>query len=348
MKKITWIDNAKAAAMFAIVLGHTLRGGAVQSYVLSFHVPLFFLLSGCVFSTVKYQNFGAFVLHKIRTILLPYFFWGAVSAVIFYFLGRFAGTQLDVEVQTGLGYSLLALLYGNTTVFKLGFNLPLWFLPCLFAMQLWFYFIDRYVLARKNNIYIVTGGFLIFGILNQYVLHWYGLPFNLENAWMMSFYFSIGLLLRQSKTYRKEAVFEWKTALAGAACIGVGAFVALQNSHIAYSWSLYGNYVLFLISSLLGCAGWILLAKQIPKNKILTWTGEGTLAILVMHKFPIVFFQTIVPVAREALALNRLWAALPVSVLAVALCLIAKSIIMRWFPILLGGPLPHLKKHSNK
>lgn len=341
MKKITWINNARAIAMFAIVLGHTLRDGAMQSYVLSFHVPLFFLLSGCVFSTQKYQNFGQFFRRKVQTILLPYFIWGVISAVIFYFLGQFAGTRLDVEVQTGLGYSLLALLYGNTTVFKLGFNLPLWFLPCLFAMQLWFYFIERYVLALvpKKRIYWIIGAFLLFGILNQYVLHWYRLPFNLENAWMMSFYFSVGLLLKQFKMYRQEASFNWKQALAGVICIGSGAFFALRNSHIAYSWSLYGNYVLFLISSVLGCAGWILIAKQIPQNKLLTWAGEGTLAILVMHKFPVVFFQTIVPGVRELLLNNNIWAAVPVSILAMALCLVAQYIIMKWFPVLLGGEL---------
>lgn len=52
-ERTIWVDIAKSVGIFAIVLGHTLRGGMLQKYLYSFHVPLFFFLIGAVFNVGK-------------------------------------------------------------------------------------------------------------------------------------------------------------------------------------------------------------------------------------------------------------------------------------------------------
>lgn len=52
-ERIAWIDIAKAIAIFFIVLGHQLPSGPLCGYLYSFHVPLFFFLSGLTFNTAK-------------------------------------------------------------------------------------------------------------------------------------------------------------------------------------------------------------------------------------------------------------------------------------------------------
>ena len=45
-KRILWIDYAKAFAMFFVIFGHVNSGNYLTNWIYSFHMPLFFLLSG--------------------------------------------------------------------------------------------------------------------------------------------------------------------------------------------------------------------------------------------------------------------------------------------------------------
>lgn len=45
-KRIDWIDYAKAIGIFLVVVGHTYAGNALTNWIYSFHMPLFFFLSG--------------------------------------------------------------------------------------------------------------------------------------------------------------------------------------------------------------------------------------------------------------------------------------------------------------
>lgn len=46
MSRIKWIDNARAIGILLVVLGHSLIPASIQTYIYSFHMPLFFFLSG--------------------------------------------------------------------------------------------------------------------------------------------------------------------------------------------------------------------------------------------------------------------------------------------------------------
>lgn len=337
-QKIAWIDIAKAMAIFAIVLGHVLRGGTVQAYLLSFHVPLFFMLSGCVFSAQKFKNFGEFLKRKFYTILLPYLLWGLISIIIFSLFGDMAGDSLGVDTSrdSNIWVSILGLIYGNTSVLSLKSNLPLWFLPCLFILQIGFYAIDRYLNKNAKTMVLVTLGLFVVAGVNQLIFHVWKLPFNAENALFMSGYFGIGMCMRYVKQYAGSEKISWTELVSGAVLVAIGAFVATRNSHIAYSWSIYGRYSYFMISSICGCFGFILLARQLKHAPVLEFVGQSTLAILVMHKFPIVFFQVIVPYVKDYLAVNNTFVAICVAVIVIGMCLAMQYVLVKFTPFLLG------------
>ena len=127
-KRIDWIDFAKAIGIFLIVFGHSIKGTIAHTFVYSFHVPLFFYLTGATFGCrTGYANF---LLKRVKTLLIPYWALMAVSIVIFYFMGSFTADSLDVNtVAFSWKDYILGSLYGN---FKTGFlkaNAPLWFYP---------------------------------------------------------------------------------------------------------------------------------------------------------------------------------------------------------------------------
>ena len=76
-ERIAWIDIAKAIAIFFIVLGHQLPSGPLCGYLYSFHVPLFFFLSGLTFNTAKEPK--KFFREKAKRILIPYFIFSSIS-----------------------------------------------------------------------------------------------------------------------------------------------------------------------------------------------------------------------------------------------------------------------------
>ena len=91
-KRITWIDVARGMAMIAIVFGHTVNMGPWKVWVYSFHVPLFFILSGMTFHVEA--AFGRFCIDKARRLLVPYFCFGFASILAFFVAGNFAASIL--------------------------------------------------------------------------------------------------------------------------------------------------------------------------------------------------------------------------------------------------------------
>lgn len=45
-KRIEWVDIAKGIAIMLMVIGHEVSNGLVYALIFSFHMPLFFILSG--------------------------------------------------------------------------------------------------------------------------------------------------------------------------------------------------------------------------------------------------------------------------------------------------------------
>lgn len=55
MKRIVWIDYAKVIGLFLVIFAHlytsegTDRSNVVRTYIYGFHMPFFFLISGCLY-----------------------------------------------------------------------------------------------------------------------------------------------------------------------------------------------------------------------------------------------------------------------------------------------------------
>jgi fucose 4-O-acetylase-like acetyltransferase len=73
--RIDWIDMAKGYGILFVIFAH-LGVRYIGSWIYTFHMPLFFFLSGYVFST-KY-DFKTFVKRRYESIIIPYFSLGIV------------------------------------------------------------------------------------------------------------------------------------------------------------------------------------------------------------------------------------------------------------------------------
>ncbi|WP_312245562.1 acyltransferase family protein [Stutzerimonas nitrititolerans] len=129
--RINWIDSLKFIGIFYIYLGH-LGGSAGNLYpfVFSFHVPLFFFISGCFASTRIRSSFGQFVMEKFKQLMIPYFVYSLLSIVVY--LLCIPETD-SFRVVASLVLKALLGVRNDTP-----YGPSLWFLPCIFVTALIF------------------------------------------------------------------------------------------------------------------------------------------------------------------------------------------------------------------
>lgn len=70
--RLQWLDILKGIAMFFVVPGHTAIYPPLEKYIYSFHMPLFFMISGMTWRKDKYPAFQDLLKDKAKRLLLPY------------------------------------------------------------------------------------------------------------------------------------------------------------------------------------------------------------------------------------------------------------------------------------
>lgn len=136
-KRVEWIDFAKGIAIFLVVLGHIAEKFLHQNIVVqncnlmeivhviiySFHMPLFFMMSGMVFSDEKYSSFQEILKRKISTLLVPSYLF--VAIIIIKQVLSFMNLKQSMEFD-------LTKLVRTILQFRVEVIANFWFLPTLF------------------------------------------------------------------------------------------------------------------------------------------------------------------------------------------------------------------------
>lgn len=338
-KRIQWADAFRGLLILLIVYGHTASNGdGLKHYVYSFHVAAFFFLSGYLFSD---GSLGAwdFIKKKFKALMVPYYIFAVISIIIFTFLGSFASLKLDVAIKSNEVYkSVLGMLYANGVHGYMKWNLPLWFLPCMFVTQIMFYFVNASVsrLISKKGFYAVfmVATSLVLPFLDYFVFRVRALPFHLESSVFLMPFFLSGACLRKSGINCKA-----DTPITWAFCVfslASGALSALfMNCRVNYFLSSYGKLPVFYLSAFLTLTGIVFILPYL-KSRILSFIGKNTMPVLLMHKFPVMFFQIMLSSLFDLTGILHTITAVLVTLTSAALCLLAGFIIQKFAPFAIG------------
>ena len=272
--RIGWVDTAKGIGLLCVILGH-LGIPYLGTWIYFFHMPLFFFLSGVVFSGGKY-DFKTFLTKKLRSLVVPYFTLGGgiflFFSIVYALEGRPAGDYLDM-----LRSFLIQEHYWTV-----------WFLACLFLTELLYYGIHRLCGENPPLCWIASGSICLFGLI-RYRLGWGSLPWNLDVALVAQFFFHTGFRFKPHA--QKLASFDsWglmkRLVIAGSLMVlnlGLG-FVGIRvgGGFLDMSMGLYGSEVFTFLSAYCGIAGVILLARCIDW-RWLSWMGCNTMVLFGWH-----------------------------------------------------------------
>lgn len=176
-ERYVFVDILKGAAILMIVYGHIIPGSipVMTKYISTFHIPLFFFVSGLLFNDEKYgDKFPIFVKERTKGLLVPFLSFSILVAV-----GYFWGEDNYLEFL----YNLLTMGWGGYA---------LWFIPVLFFVELGYYPLAK--VAPSYRLLILLGIALLSYLSSMFV----GMaPFNILLTFCGIWFYGIGNLVRK-------------------------------------------------------------------------------------------------------------------------------------------------------
>lgn len=277
IKRIEWIDTAKGIGLLLVMFGH-LHVPYMSTWIYTFHMPLFFFLSGVVFSGGKY-SFKEFCIRRVKSLVVPYFCLGFVIYLFYVIVNAVIGAENSLY---GTNIDMLKNLFIQEHFWTI------WFLACLFVVEILWYWIwkifSRWTVAPA----VISVSICIVGLL-RYRLGYGGLPWNIDVALVAQFFFYAGYCFRcnrQVQNYFEKmqkntyiiclAIMLLINVVAGFLCI------RLSGESLDMSIGMYGNEVLTILSALAGTLFIILISKKM-NNRFLTYLGQNTMVLFAWH-----------------------------------------------------------------
>jgi len=267
-----WVDYAKAIGIILVVYGHVARGlykagiftatylfELIDSVIYTFHMPLFFFLSGLFFySSFAKRGGKALVWNKIDTVFYPYVLWSILQGCMEVLLSGF--TNGDASFR-----DVFSLLWAPRA--------QLWFLYALFLIFLVASVI--YSFASKSHTLLV---FALSALLYVFSSHWRDfliLKYISENL----VFFVLGVVF--TMYFRIEYFASaWR-------CLGLALLFVLAQwiFHGYFSLRFTDRGIESLILALLSIAFVISVSSGLATRHygFLTYIGSSSMAIYLMH-----------------------------------------------------------------
>ena len=278
--RILWVDTAKGLGVYLVILGHlwyVCIPSIVNQAIYSFHMPLFFALSGFVFVTSrKTEHFSAFILSKIKRLLIPTGFYIISFAIISIILKT---TELNVQFILYLFF-----LFGKC------FNDPCWFFITLFEIYVMMYLIR----IRQAKPVVKIAAMLIFAFAGYFVYTKHLIPyFGIDRAIIASFFFIAGTVARD--IYESKKLTKTNHILIfGFSLIMFVVFGLLINGKITFYDRYLDHYFAFLMSGIFGSVFFCYVCGFIAHYRIAEYLkvcGNNSLFIVGTHYILIQLFR---------------------------------------------------------
>ncbi|SMC29138.1 Fucose 4-O-acetylase [Clostridium acidisoli DSM 12555] len=282
-KRIHWIDNIKFLGMILVVIGHCIPYNSILSkYIYSFHMPLFFFLSGIVYDSKKYKNLKEIGRKKAKSILIPYFTFSIITYVFWILISsRFTKSSVNVNPLQ----PLIGIFYSNAIGNWMIYDGPLWFLTCLFLTEIEFYFINKLSNGNTKKTIFILGLICIIAVIDGRYMT-FRLPWSFDISLTAVVFYGCGFIFKNK--IKKLQKFICNKKINMFICVPflmTNVIFCILNRHIEMNYGLYGNTIYFYISSLSGIIFYSITFMVFVnyKNKFFGYIGRNTIIILSLH-----------------------------------------------------------------
>lgn len=327
MKRNRYIDTIKAIGIFLVILGH--HETIFTQYIYSFHMPLFFFLSGIFHK--NYTSYKIFFEKKVKSLIIPYFFFAITLFLFWLVIGRYFG---EAKLKnTPVLEAFMGILTGMqmSGFSSMEWGIILWFLLTLFIVTNIYYFLNR-----NNNIFLIIIVNILLGIIGYY--YNYYKPTYLD-IWHFTValnaiqFYSIGAILKDKVLNLNKISYKYILIL-----FIINWISCYYNGKIDMQSLSYGNNILlFYISAFSGIGFIICLIKSLDiYNKFFDFIGSNTLVILAYHNRCMTFIKLIFMITGINIINNNTIYNIFFSIMQLLICVPIIIILNKYFPKFIG------------
>lgn len=269
-KRIQWIDALKGFGIFCVTLGHLSPWNPLEKHIYSFHMFLFFFISGYLFK--QNGSLRTFIKKRFKSIFIPFLIWNFLSSLVAIVLGEGINET----------FSRFFILNG-----KLCWNAPIWFLLILFIVEVLFAIIMKYNKIKKAPLIILVLNIILWILIGSYQF-----PLKLNLIPLSLFFYTLGNVFHyvcNENTISKHT---------GIVIILMGIisliFGTILNTRISYTGGTFGNIYYCIIAGIAGTIFYVLIFKNfhlLGENKILCKLGQNSLIIMTTQYWFFKFFD---------------------------------------------------------
>lgn len=309
--RLNWIDYARGIAIILVAYRHVFEGAKqsginVDEYKMleyaniffySFRMPLFFIVSGIFISlSVEKSGIKKYIGTRARTILYPYFIWGALQLLLQMVFAKYANGQPDP-------YSFLHMFYLPRELAQF------WYLYALFSVSM-LYLLMKFVLKIPAWINLLLGlvMFYLSALLYQDVLpknmvveamH-HSFLFDLFHYYIffvigdMAAKFLLSQRFRQMASQGKNVSFLFILFLVAQTYF---LWANLSNTAAKFMYVEFYQPFLFILIAIIGCSFMMFLTSWMDKRRIMPWLtvlGKYSLYIYVAHVIVFAAVRTLI------------------------------------------------------
>lgn len=270
-------DIAKAIAILSVILGHSIKDSIFKNMLYSFHLPIFFFISGYLWKDCLPKEIGK---KRAKQLLKPYFYTGifiicfsSLKELVFY-----NGINLKEIFLSKIN----SFLYSNgmdiSSPFKIELVGPIWYFPALIITSIFF----SYCCVKKKGI-IYLSSLAIFSVISSRYI-W--LPWSIQVVPICAIILSFGKLSRTNNKINKLLL---NTKYKSKIFIFLIWFLnTIMGGKIYISNNTYTSPILNIISIITGCfiiIWFSILIKNKSKliSRYLINIGQQTIPILCFH-----------------------------------------------------------------
>lgn len=283
------LDILRGMGIFFMVFDHIGWGTVVHTYIQSFHMPLFFIVSGYLW---KNEKLSGLVQKRFKTLLIPYVFFAAIYLAI--------QTILALGRENSFLDSLRAVVLYPSDMSNMPIAPALWFLPCMFLTSIVYSLLSRLSFKLKTLIIV---GISSLGMLYSSLVDTM-LPFTIEPMTVALGFMLVGELIKK----KQELVMRWLDKLwLVLIVLIVEAILAMINKSVDLRSARYHNCILYFLNGTFGTIAYWGIAKKIMTRKTLLggvrWLSclsQSAMGYICMNQFFIAVFGMILGIFMPA------------------------------------------------
>lgn len=287
-QRLDWIDAARGWGIVLVILAHAAIPTKLASYIYSFHVPLFFIISGFLLYRSGLQKKPLeFVRSKFFQLAVPYFFFSVIGYV-YWLTVREIGLDaqaMSIPALTPLNGTILAIRGGHYMVH----NGALWFICALFVAEVAFYFLHKLTKHSRALFVMSLIGLVVIGTLYATFID-IPLPWSIDTVPLLIVFLGLGYFI--SELYPiwqrlKRRRFVMPTVLLSAFILNIAFWLVNKTTlgRVDMFYGTYGSIPLYISAAFCGSIATMIFFENImAKFAPLVNVGRNSLIIYALHQ----------------------------------------------------------------